>query len=729
MVSGANVFIKELGIGAVSNHQGIFKLSDISKEQFVLSVSCIGYEKYNQNITINDLDEKEVVIILTQAEYSIDSVFVTATRYKKSINDIPGSLSFLNKKQITEIPVNNTDDALRSIANVYVNRSWGIYSKNASVTMRGLEGSARTLILLNGVPLNKSAGGSINWHMINPDHIQKIEVIKGPASALYGGNAMAGVINIITAKPEKGLNGSVVAQYGTYNSMGTSIDVSHNGINNGKGYYMSLNSYYRQGDGYIYEAYELRDSTDIPLTLKEFTSSWLLGYQWNNKKKLELNYSFYKDKRGGGVHVYEDEGSYYSIRNDYLNLKYQTSIKDIEVEILGFYQYEDYFQKSESLNSYDEYKLSESSAQKNDNGLWMNFSKMAGRKNKLSWGMDFKYGDVKSLTTYKTSTDILNYSGKLNFYALFVQDELDLIDRKLKVITGLRLDLARFYSGQLIVTNPSKTTGFIESFTDNFKVNNWYSLNPKIALKYFVNNRLSFYTSASRGMMPPKLDDLCKSGKIRKGFKLANPMLQPEHILTTEIGSTIKLNNFQIQPTVYYSLGNDFQYFVGTGDYVDTGGDNLKPVYKRQNIAAVEIKGAELSLNYNFSDYQKLKMSYSYNHSKIKDFEVPDSNSNDLTSNYLMEVSPHLLYVGISSNWKIFSTYVSYNYIDKQWADDENIILVEDYSLVNLKFYKTFRNKLTTSLEIQNLFDEEYVDRKMQLSPGRFVVFEVKYKL
>lgn len=100
------------------------------------------------------------------------------------------------------MPANNTDDILNGVANVYVHRPWGIFSKSASVTMRGLPGSSRTLILLDGVPMNKVGGGSVNWNIIEPYDIEDVEIVKGPSSAIYGNNAMTGVVNIKTKKPD-----------------------------------------------------------------------------------------------------------------------------------------------------------------------------------------------------------------------------------------------------------------------------------------------------------------------------------------------------------------------------------------------------------------------------------------------------------------------------------------------------------------------------------------------
>lgn len=111
-------------------------------------------------------------------------------------------------------------------------------------------------------------------------------------------------------------------------------------------------------------------------------------------------------------------------------------------------------------------------------------------------------------------------------------------------------------------------------------------ISPKLALQYAIKKNLGAYVSVASGFMPPKTDDLTKSGKISKGFKLANPELKPESLLNYEAGiNWMPSKKLSIEPSVYYSRGYDFQYFVATGDSVETGGADLKPVLQRQNVA------------------------------------------------------------------------------------------------------------------------------------------------
>ena len=144
--------------------------------------------------------------------------------------------------------------------------------------------------------------------MIND--IERIEVIKGPASTLYGNNAMGGVINIITKKPSSGLEGSVKAFGGRYNTFGGSVNLMGSEIKDSKGFYWDFNAIYRKGDGYIFELPENADETDVATYLQEYGAGTKLGYQLNKANSIELIYDYYNEFRGAGRQIFEEAGSY-----------------------------------------------------------------------------------------------------------------------------------------------------------------------------------------------------------------------------------------------------------------------------------------------------------------------------------------------------------------------------------------------------------------------------------
>jgi iron complex outermembrane receptor protein len=658
----------------------------------------------------------------------IKEVVITATLTEKSIEDVPCRIASITSQEIENQVVNNIDDLLRSIANVYVNRSWGIFSKNSSVTMRGVEGSARVLVMLDNIPMNKTAGGAINWHMINPETIERIEVLKGPSSALYGSNAMGGVINIISKLPEKKISVRSDMYGGTYNTAGGNLNLNGSNINNSKGLYWGLNGFYHYGEGYIFNPQEVRDETDVETFLRESGAGVKLGYQFNKYNNLEVNYLYYDDERGGGKKVVEEKGAYLAYPTNSIRLRYKGNIKSVKIEANAFYTREDYYELKESINNYNEYKLSEIYMNSSDMGAWIGLTREFG-KHKITGGYDLKYGLLDGEDIYRTSFDHVMYQGELITNALFLQDDIRLTEKD-NLIAGVRYDYSAYFDGGIQIENPSKATGFVQNVTEKYESNDWHSLSPKLAFVHKFNKNINIYLSYGTGFNPPKLKDLASSGKISKGFKISNPFLVPEILSNYETGANILLfDKVKLEPSVYYSFGKEFQYLVSTGDSVDTGGDVFTPVYIKDNVSGVEIFGGEISVNADINKYLSIDASYSYNDSKIVNFQIIDSISKDLSGKYLMEVSPHLFFAGIRFKSRIINASLTYQFIDKQFADDENIEVVDSYSLIDFRMYKKIKNHYTVYLNIDNLLDKEFIDRKGQLSPGRFITAGLKISL
>lgn len=661
----------------------------------------------------------------------LNEVVITATRTETRLLDIPAQADLISAQEIAAFPLNTIDDILKTTANVNVNRSWGIFSKNAAVTMRGLEGSDRVLVLIDGIPKNSLVGGSVNWHNIFVDKLQKIEVVKGPVSALYGNNAMGGVINLITKMPEKKFEGNVKAFYGTYNTIGGSVALSGNEIKNDKGCYWSFNGIYRHGDGYVFAAPALIDETDILTSLDETGGSVKLGYRLNGKNRLEMVIDNYNEKRGGGTKVFTEEGSFDKVFTNNLRTTYYTNAGKANIVTSIFWMKEDYYSQKESMNDFAEYRLLDSYNNRTDRGLISTMSVPVFKNQILTSGLEIKSGSSHNHETYRTSPDEITTSGKMDIVGIFMQDEIPVFKNRMKAIIGFRFDAAGFYNGEQTIIDPTKATGFTESFHEEFERNNWLAFSPKASLQYKITEFDAVYVSAGVGFKPPKLKDLSQSGKINKGFRLANPNLKPEYLTNYEIGFThVQSEKLTVSTTGYYSFGHDFQYLVSTGDSVDTGGNSLKPVLISDNIGKVEIAGFELSTNYIVTHKLSFQLSYSYNHSIIKEYKssLVDINAN-LNGKEMAEVSPHLFYAGMTWENRYFNFQLNGNYIDKQWFDPENTILVDGYFLLNAKISKSFFNHYYFAIEAQNLLDNQYVDRKGQLSPGRFMTAVFMYKL
>ncbi len=132
---------------------------------------------------------------------TLETIVVTATRSEEKLEDVPARISIIDESLIEQSPIASFPHLLMSDASINMVQLGG-YGQQASFFLRGTE-SDHTLVLRDGVRLNNDASGLAPNNFIDTTDIKQIEVLKGPASVLYGTNAIGGVVQIISKTPEK----------------------------------------------------------------------------------------------------------------------------------------------------------------------------------------------------------------------------------------------------------------------------------------------------------------------------------------------------------------------------------------------------------------------------------------------------------------------------------------------------------------------------------------------
>ena len=726
-LKGAAIIVTENHQTAVSDSHGQFSLSFVENGSYTLKVSYVGYNSKTLHITVEKQEYKNLEIRLSRKTLVMDQIIITATKTERSPDDVPARVNVIDSKQIELRPVNNVDDILRCDAGLNIDRKSGMFSKNSSITMRGMNGSYRTMVLLDGIPLNKADGKGINWNAMNTLFIDRIEVSKGPLSALYGGNAMGGVINVITRMPVKPIEGIAKAMYGSYNSCGGVLSLGGSEIKNEKGVYWGINGFYRRGDGYLAVPDTARDTTDVKMHVWEYNAGAKAGYQFNKNDRIEANYNFYDDKRGDGIQVYDPDGGYFKYTTHNINLKYIREKARINMDMAVYYLEENYFNQKENIKKdvIPKYTLYHTTTRRRDIGFWYNITRTVFNMHTLTAGTDLKLGSVTGSDIYHTSSDTVNNTGSIISGALFLQDEAVFFKNRFRVVAGLRFDVISFFNGSCIIKSPTSATLFMASLPGTFDSQLWMALSPKLGLIYSFKPDIKVYLSYSRGFRAPILDDISRNGNINKGIKLANPLLKPEKLDNIEWGMNIELfKRLKIEPTVYFSIGHDFQYFVGTGDTIE-GGNKPKPVLKRENVGTVHIFGVELNAQYEVMHDLFVNVNYAHCHSVIYRYNLNENPDKDLSGKYLMEVAPNQVYASVLWRNKIVNVMVSFNFVDKVWVDDENTTQDGINYTLDAKLSRIFFNKLLVSFGCQNISGREYIDSKGVLGIGRYFLGEV----
>ncbi len=726
-LQGAHIKLKDQGLMAVSDIEGNFQLPGVEYGDVYLEVSFVGYvntEKHCKHIKSVEMIH---MIYLRPDIFELDSAVIVATKNLATKKNIPASIHVINHADISAFPAFTSDQLFEQIPGLYINRNQGILSKSASVTMRGLSSSSRVLVLVDGVPINKADKGFINWNRIDPDNIERIEVLKGPASAVYGGNAMAGVIVINTKKADHGLEGEVGVEGGTFSTFGGHLRFGGNDIENNKGFYWNIYADYLDSDGYNPVSETEIDSTDTDLYLNQWQLISSMGYRFNAHHQLELKYEHFDNTIGDGKQVYEEAGGYNSSPTNLLAATYRGRYNQFNYYLSIYHQEEDYAQQKESVKSDGRYQLSNAYALRKDMGAMLHMQYYFNDDHSISAGMDVKDGRVDAALIYKTSTDLVKNSGRMQTTAFYLQDECDLFDDRIHLITGLRFDIAGFSDASFNIIEPSAQSNYMLPFVGETTDRKWQALSPRFAANIELTKRINMFASYAKGFRPAILDDMCRNGKISKGFKLANPELKPEYLDNYEYGVKWKHQRVYLFSSLFYSKGKDFHYFSGTGDSLSTGGNSLKPVLQRQNVGEVTVYGAEFELGWFVFEHLRLRTFYNRYFSKITEF-ITGEDGKDLYSKQLNEFPDYQFYFGLDYQSKRFWVHLDYKYTGAQWYDDENTTRVQAYDLFNLGFLYKISDYLELSLDMNDLLDTKYTDRKGLISPGRFIMLGINIK-
>ena len=205
---------------------------------------------------------------------NLDEVVITATRTERKLGNSAVPVSIISEKTIRQAASLRLNDVLNEQAGLFLTSGFG-----TGVQMQGLNPDY-TLILINGEPLIGRTAGVLDLNRITVGNIQKIEIVKGPSSSLYGSEAMAGVINIITKQP---VNNNLAAsiRYGTYNTVDGNITAS-----------AKIKKLLLQGfiNSYNTDGYSIRpnsvDRTVSPLW--RLTNQFQISYPFSNKTKLTV---------------------------------------------------------------------------------------------------------------------------------------------------------------------------------------------------------------------------------------------------------------------------------------------------------------------------------------------------------------------------------------------------------------------------------------------------------
>lgn len=197
-IAGVTIRIDGTRLGAVTGKDGRFRIRRVPEGTLVLHASRVGYANENVTVVIRANDVKDVVLTMIESAVQGRDVVVSASKRVQAVQDVPISVAVMKSEDLQSRAITRLDDALAYVS--------GITVTGDQVNIRGSSGFAlgvgsRTAVVMDGFPLLSGDNGDIKFDVLPVADIERVEIIKGAGSALYGTGALGGVVSIITKTP------------------------------------------------------------------------------------------------------------------------------------------------------------------------------------------------------------------------------------------------------------------------------------------------------------------------------------------------------------------------------------------------------------------------------------------------------------------------------------------------------------------------------------------------
>lgn len=682
--------------------------------------------------------------------FALDEYVVTATRTMKQLQEVPASVSVVTAKDIEERNVNTVKEALQHLPGVYINQA---DNSDSSIMMRGF-GSTDILILVDGQQMNTGYNGSVNLNSINVENIEKIEVLRGAASSIYGGHAVGGVISITTKEAKTvGTHGEAVVSYGSNDTWKKAIQVNskvndkiafgigyENRKSDGyKGYYNTKNA---SGTGGTYNA-ELEQLSNGKYVIggrgerawehENYNAN--IKYNFDDNKALKYSFSksesdwryknafsYIKDSNGkpvfngsattqNGDKVSFKTGDFYGYDNFLTRETHAITYSDEENKFRTILSYvnnkDDGYTSPDVPNDYNandwigEGHLSQHPSKVyniNVEKAWENIG-----KHTIVLGADVKKEEMLqerwNLTSWKNAdskTDCYGIDeGAVKNIALYAQDEYKLSD-PVTIYLGARIDYFKKGEGNFWGIGEKSGTEYDKTSSSE----SYIELSPKLAFDFKADDKTNYYVSYGHSFNPPEIYKIYRYSESSNYWYVPNPDLDPETSDTFEIGMKKQLSNKTDLGITLYHVDTDDKIATGPVDKLNQF--NGKDTRKYINYNKEERNGIEFELNHKFNDSFSSYLNYAWQQGKLE---------SDGTKSNVYDIPKHLLHAGLQYDDGKWNALLDCQYVsrrDDPSDDEKGLAGLEAYFLVNTAINYNINKDMTLQFAVYNLFDREF---------------------
>jgi iron complex outermembrane receptor protein len=632
------------------------------KYHLTLILFCFFKVSFSQDSTSIDLSE----------------LSVTANINNTEIKNAGRNITIIDRKMIENSPVKTLDGVLQYALNVDV-RSRSAFGVQADISIRGGHYD-QTLILVDGIKVNDPQTGHHSLNIPLPfSMIDRIEILQGGTSRVFGPSAFSGVINIITKKISKNLVSANVGigSFGSKNAgLSTGLIFKQNTA--------SAALEHIDSDGY---------TTNTAFKKQTVSATWGRIY---GKGSVDINFGAMANQFGAS-NFYHPKfyKQYEEVDSRLINLTWKHKFTKKLSGVLMVNQ-----RTHHDLFDFDNYLGSKKFSS-------INFHKTTVFDAEWKFKLENRFGQTAFGTEYRQEKVLSNRLGDNLSLHEAVNDELypNVFYNKSKT----RDNLSFFGEHQKKWKKYSLSTGTLANYNSQFGL----AFYPGIDISYFSNPKATFYASANRSLRYPTFTELYLNTSTIK----ADPNLKPEKAMSFEVG-------YKYQSKVYSSVVSIF--YKKTTDAIDKVKRPTMAVPTMENIDDINMLGVELNQTVLLDSYVKFLKKLTFNYAFLKADRNEDGFQSFYTLNYLRHKFSAGLFLQPIKNSSLAIWYTHKNRAGNyQWDAASPLLVYPRVNLLDIRLSQQI-GKIALFVDANNVFNRTYFEHGFVELPGRWTTAGIK---
>jgi iron complex outermembrane recepter protein len=661
---------------------------------YELRVSADGFSDSRRRVSLNS-PHATVNVTLEPAAVK-EAVTVTPARAELRLSAAPASVSVFDAKDVSNAAAQTFDDLLRQAPGFSIFRRSSSVVANPTtqgVSLRGAgaSGASRTLVLSDGLPLNDAFGGWVYWDRVPRAAVDRIELVRGGSSDLYGSDALSGVINVISRPPSQRVINAEAA-YGNRNTADTTFFAG----DKWKSFSASVAGEAFRTDGYFLIAPEIRGTADDLAASKHRALTLRLENDWNASDAVFLRGSLFDEDRRNGTKAQTNDTVSESLA---AGGRFRTS-EGSDWNLTLFANQQRYHQtfsavaanrNSEALNRLQ-------FVPSRDVGASFNWSRVSFEKHLLVAGVDVRgvrgVSDETAIANNRATT-LSSAGGRQRRAGFFIQD-LFSISPRWQLSVNARYDNWRDSSAASVSRN--LTTGAITPRF--FPARSQDAFSPRLSLIFRPTEQFSLRASAYRAFRAPTLNELYRGFRVGDTLTNANANLVAERLTGGETGMTWAPNNrVNARVTGYWTeIINPISNFTLS----------VTPALitrERRNLGRTRSRGVEAESDFNISNFWRVSAGYLFADATVR--RAPQDVT--LEGLWIPQVPRHQFTLQtVYSNPRYVTAAMQFRASGKQFDDDQNRLPLGGFAVFDVTVARPLARYVEAFVAVQNLFNERY---------------------